>query len=101
MLTRSIVLALSDGPERAERALKEIESRWPEWDRPYLVHALLLEQTEPREAQRRLQIALALGSRDLAARCAAARLAAAAMPDTGCSCAAGIRELLFPQCSQR
>ena len=60
----------------AEKALKEIESEWPEWDRPYLAHGLLLERSQPREAGRKLRTAIALGSQDPAARCALARLGA-------------------------
>jgi len=100
LLTRAMVLGLTDRSGDAEKALKEIESQWPEWDRPYLVHALLLERAQPREAQRKLQTALALGSQEPAARCAAARLASAARPDAGCSCTGGIYGLLFPQCAQ-
>jgi tetratricopeptide (TPR) repeat protein len=54
LLMRAIVLAFSDRQDSAEKAAKEIEAKWPEWDRPYLVHALLLERTQPRDAGSRL-----------------------------------------------
>ncbi len=97
-LTRAMVLALMDRTSEAIQVLREIESQWPEWDRPYLVHGLLLERDQPREAQRKLQTALALGSQEPAARCAVARLAPPAAEDPRCSCAKGIYDLLFPKC---
>ena len=97
LLTRAIVLGLADQNSSAERAVKEIESQWPEWDRPYLVHGLLLERSQPRAALQKLGAAIALGSTDPAARCALARLNSAAQ-DPQCSCAGGLYELLFPSC---
>ena len=99
LLTRAMVLALMDRAGEADKALKEIEWQWPEWDRPYLVHGLLLERDHPREARGKLQTALALGSREPAAHCAAARLASPAAVDPRCSCAKGIYDLLFPECT--
>jgi tetratricopeptide (TPR) repeat protein len=100
LLTQAIVLALMDRNGAADKVLKEIESQWPEWDRPYLVHGLLLERSQPGEAKRKLQTAVALGSRDLALRCAVARLTPSASPDRQCSCVSGLYELLFPRCAQ-
>lgn len=42
LLTEAIVLALDTHSVRAEQRLKRMEERWPEWDQPYRVHALLL-----------------------------------------------------------
>ena len=100
LLTQAIVLALMDRNAAAEKVLKDVESQWPEWDRPYLVHGLLLERTQPAEARRKLQTAAALGSSDLALRCAVARLTAAAAPGPQCSCATSLYDLLFPRCAQ-
>ena len=100
LLTRAIVLALMDRGGAADKVLKEIESQWPEWDRPYLVHGLMLERSQPGEARRKLQTAAALGSREFALRCAVARLTPGASPDPQCSCASGLYELLFPRCAQ-
>jgi len=44
LLTRAMVLALTERNNAAEQALNEIESQWPEWDRPYVVHGVLLEK---------------------------------------------------------
>ena len=100
LLTQAIVLALMDRNADAGKVLKDVESQWPEWDRPYLVHGLLLEHTQPVEARRKLQTAVALGSTDFALRCAVARLASSAPPAPQCSCVSRIYELLFPRCAQ-
>jgi tetratricopeptide (TPR) repeat protein len=102
ILINAIALALMDRNSAAERALKEIELRWPEWDRPYVVHGLLLERgARPRDARQKLQTAMALGSQDLAGRCALARLATSSNPDPQCACWVGLYELLFPSCDHR
>ena len=99
MLINAIALALMDRNSAAEQALKEIELRSPEWDRPYVVHGLLLERARPGDARRKLQTAIALGSRDPAASCALARLASASSnPDPQCDCRIGLYESLFPSC---
>jgi tetratricopeptide (TPR) repeat protein len=99
LLMSAIVLGLMEQNSGAEKALKEIESRWPEWDRPYLAHGLLLERgARPTEAKHKLQTAVALGSPDLAGRCAIARLAASPSPDPKCACQIGLYQLLFPSC---
>jgi thioredoxin-like negative regulator of GroEL len=102
MLINAIALALMDRNSAAEQALKEIELRWPEWERPYVVHGLLLERSaRPRDARQKLQTAIALGSQDPAGRCALARLAASSTPDPQCACRTGIYDLLFPSCEHR
>jgi len=99
LLTQAIVLALMERNAAAEKVLKDVESQWPEWDRPYLVHGLLLERSQPAEARHKLQTAGALGSRDFALRCAVARLTPTAPPAPQCSCVNGLYELLFPRCA--
>jgi hypothetical protein len=100
LLTQAIVLALMERNSAAEKVLKDVESQWPEWDRPYLVHGLLLERSQPAVARHKLQTAGALGSRDLALRCAVARLTPTAPPAPQCSCVNGLYELIFPRCAQ-
>ncbi len=100
-LTRAAVLALMNRFGSAEQSLKNIEALWPEWDRPYVVHGLLLEKQRPAEAKRKLETALGLGSTEPAATCALARLAATPAPDPKCACAKGLFELLFPACGNR
>lgn len=98
-LTKAAILGLSGQTAAAEKILKEIESEWPEWDRPYLAHGLLLERAQPREAARKLRTAAALGMKDAALGCALARVSGRE-PGAECSCAAGLNELLFPRCSR-
>jgi len=101
LLTRAIVCGLMDQNSAAQRALQEIQTRWPEWDRPYLVHGLVLERAgKPEEARQKLRTAQALGSRDLSVNCALARLSAAPAPDAQCACLTGLRQLLFPGCDK-
>jgi tetratricopeptide (TPR) repeat protein len=100
LLTRAAVLALMDRRGAAEAALKEIESWWPEWDRPYLVHGLLLEKSQPRVAKQKIQTAIALGSKDPAARCTIARIESGPSSDPMCACAGGVYEILFPRCGR-
>jgi len=97
-LLRAIVLGRTDQSLAAEKALKEIESEWPEWDRPYLAHGLLLERSQPLEAGRKLRTTIALGSQDPAARCALDRLSAATPSDPQCGCKVGLYALLFANC---
>jgi tetratricopeptide (TPR) repeat protein len=98
-LTKAIVLGLMDQAPAAEKVIKEIESSWPEWDRSYLVHGLLLERTgRPRDARQKLQTAAALGSQDPSLRCALARLASTPNPGSECTCLTGLEQLLIPGC---
>ncbi len=98
-LTKAIVLGLMDRTPAAEKVLREIESSWPEWDRAYLVHGLLLERTgRPREARQKLQTAAALGSQDPSLGCALARLASGPKPGPECTCLTGLEQLLIPGC---
>jgi tetratricopeptide (TPR) repeat protein len=99
LLMKAIVLGLMDQFSESDKMLKEIESRWPEWDRPYLVHGVLLERgARPKEARQKLEIAIALGSLDLAGRCALARLAASPSTDPRCACQAELYQLLLSSC---
>jgi len=83
----------------AEKTLREIELRRPEWDRAYLAHGLLLERSaRPGEARLRLQAAVALGSRDPGLRCALARLAGAPNSSPECRCLTGLEQLLISSC---
>jgi Flp pilus assembly protein TadD len=99
LLMKAIVLGLTGRDAESEKTLRQLEYRWPEWDRTYIVHGLLLErQARTTEARQKIQTAIALGSPDLAPRCAAARLAGSPAPDPKCGCVKGLYELLFPAC---
>ena len=101
LLTSAIVLALENRDSAAEKTLREVEAQWPEWDRPYVAHGLLLERRgKPAEAAQRFRTAVALGSPEPAARCALARLSLTRSSDPQCACAAGLYELLLGGCAQ-
>jgi tetratricopeptide (TPR) repeat protein len=102
LLTQAIVQSLTDQTALAEKTIREIESRWPEWDRAYEVHGLLLERGgRAAEARQRFETAIVLGSQDAGARCALARVAGSANRDPACACASGMEEMLFPSCKGR
>jgi tetratricopeptide (TPR) repeat protein len=99
MLTQAIILALMERTQDAEHTLKQIESRWPEWDRAYAAHGLLLESTgHTSEARRKLQMASVLGSKEVVTNCALARLGGVSDLDARCACVTGLRDLLVPAC---
>ena len=100
LLVKAIVTALMSQGSGAEQLLKEIESRWPEWDRAYLVHGLLLERAGRRnEAAQKLRTATALGSTDPGGNCALARLSESPPPDQRCGCLRGFEEWIFASCT--
>lgn len=99
MLVKAVVLAALQESAEAVKVVKEIETRWPEWDRAYVMQGLLLERdAKLSEARRSFQIALALGTREPAAQCALARMAGPPPPDASCSCLPGIFESFFISC---
>ncbi len=99
-LTKAVMLGLMGRNSEAEKALREIELRWPEWDRAYLVHGLFLERAgRSAEARQRLQTAVALGSQDPSLRCARARLAGEPHPAPECACLTGLEHVLLPGCA--
>jgi tetratricopeptide (TPR) repeat protein len=51
--------------EEAKKVLAQIESRWPAWDRPYLVHGMILQdELKSKPAKQMLDLAIALGCRE-------------------------------------
>ncbi|MCC6342847.1 MAG: tetratricopeptide repeat protein [Bryobacterales bacterium] len=99
LLIQAAALYSSGRMAEAEKKIREIETRWPEWDRGYLAHGLLLEQSGRRaEARRRLQTAAALGATGLSVECAIFRVSGAAAPKTACGCAGGLWASLFGNC---
>lgn len=70
-LTHAVAEGLSGRTEQAAAMLRRIEARWPEWDRPWIVHGLLLKESKRlAEAAAKFRTAAALGSREDAAACA-------------------------------
>ncbi len=99
MLTKAVILGLMERITDAEKAIREVELRWPEWDRAYLVHGLLLEEAgRLKEARQSLQVAVTLGSQDSSLQCALARLSGATEPAPACACKNGLEQVLFPGC---
>lgn len=100
LLLKAIVMGLLHRFPAAEQTLREIELRWPEWDRAYLTHGLVLElAARPSEARQRFQTAAALGSRDPSLACALARSAGAPEPAPECACLTRLEQMLFPRCA--
>jgi Flp pilus assembly protein TadD len=101
-LELAIALALSGNNADAQKTLKEIEARWPNWNRAYLAHGLLLEESgRLEEARGRIRTAVELGSREAAAGCAMARLEGADASRLDCRCQKGLRGLVLPDCGAR
>ncbi|HVN77540.1 MAG TPA: tetratricopeptide repeat protein [Terriglobia bacterium] len=65
LVVQAITLNLSKQPEEAKESLTRLQSRWPEWDFPYVVHGSILEvQQRSEEARPLLENAVALGTTD-------------------------------------
>jgi tetratricopeptide (TPR) repeat protein len=63
LLAECVALILVHRESDAEKLLAEIQARWPEWDRSYLLNGILLQmQLKPGEARRMLETAIALGA---------------------------------------
>lgn len=74
-LRAAIDTALQGNTAAALELLRRIESRWPEWDRPWVAHGLLLKQARRTvEAASKFRTAQALGSRDDLSACATLRV---------------------------
>jgi tetratricopeptide (TPR) repeat protein len=85
LLMRGMILALAGRPSEAERQFALVETRWPEWNRGYLAHALALERvSRTADARRKLRTAMALGAKDALAQCAYARITGASAPECVC-----------------
>lgn len=62
-LTRAVGLAILHQDDPAAAALTKMESLWPEWDLPYLVHGVILSyRLRGTEAKPLLKTAIALGA---------------------------------------
>jgi tetratricopeptide (TPR) repeat protein len=63
LLAQAVTLELLRHGTDAQNLLAKLESRWPEWDRPYLLGGILLEiQLKSAEARQTLETAIALGA---------------------------------------
>jgi tetratricopeptide (TPR) repeat protein len=65
LLSRAILCALLTQREEAEKALAEMELRWPDWGRPYLVNGIILVNIgRLAEAKSLLRASINLGDPD-------------------------------------
>jgi tetratricopeptide (TPR) repeat protein len=63
LLAQAVTLAIIPRDQEAQEILAKIQTRWPEWDRPYLVNGIILEiQLRSAEAVQVLDTAIALGA---------------------------------------
>jgi tetratricopeptide (TPR) repeat protein len=63
LLAQAVTLELLRRGVDAQNLLVKLETRWPEWDRPYLLSGILLEiQLRSAEARQTLETAIALGA---------------------------------------
>ena len=63
LLAQAVTLAVIPRDDDALKLLAKMQSRWPEWDRPYLVNGMILEiQLKSAEALPLLETAIALGA---------------------------------------
>lgn len=62
-LTHAIALELSRRTEAALKEIAEIQARWPEWERTYVIKGIVLDiNKKPAEARQALETAVALGA---------------------------------------
>jgi hypothetical protein len=94
-----VALAVAGETSAAEKGMREIEAKWPEWERPYLLHGVLLERTLPVEARQKFQTALALGLSGEMMRCAEARVDPSRAFDAKCTCFTGVLDWFEEACS--
>ncbi len=65
MLMKAIVLEFLKFNDDAARQLSTMESLWPEWYLPYLIHGIILQnQRQAKESKQLLETAIALGGKE-------------------------------------
>jgi tetratricopeptide (TPR) repeat protein len=63
LLAQVVVMELLQRRTDAQKLLTKLQTRWPEWNRPYLLNGILLEiQLKSTEARQMLETAIALGA---------------------------------------
>ena len=97
-LSRVAVLSKLNRNEQARQSVREVEARWPQWDRPYAAEAVLLQQAgRSGEAKARFEIASTLGADDPVTTCLSKRFNSGAIGGD-CSCLSGIWSILSGNC---
>lgn len=65
LLSQALLYALLHRQEDAEKTLAELELRWPEWGRPYLINGIIVvNHARFSEAKSLMETAIALGDSD-------------------------------------
>jgi tetratricopeptide (TPR) repeat protein len=63
LLAQAVTLDLLRRTDACDTLLSQIQARWPEWNRPYLLKGMLLQtRVEPAQARKALDTAIALGA---------------------------------------
>jgi tetratricopeptide (TPR) repeat protein len=63
LMAKAVTLELLQRRTDAQIMLTDLQTRWPEWDRPYVLNGMLLEiQLKSAEARQMLETAIALGA---------------------------------------
>lgn len=63
LIAQAVTLAVMTRDDDAQKLLANMQTRWPEWDRPYLLNGIILEiQLKSAEALSLLETAIALGA---------------------------------------
>jgi tetratricopeptide (TPR) repeat protein len=97
LLAKVGALQASGKEQEALRVLKDVERRWPEWDRPYLLDALLLAgKNHVADAREKIQIARALGAENHISTCIQEYVTAPSRQTAECSCVPGVFAVFFP-----
>jgi len=91
------VLALNNEINRAQKELVQIEFRWPEWRRVYLLHGILLRQSGQLQAGlRKFQMAVALDPKSDVTQCIREETQTHGV--SKCVCLGTIRDFLLSDC---
>ncbi|HUS05023.1 MAG TPA: tetratricopeptide repeat protein [Bryobacteraceae bacterium] len=99
LLRLALALAVQGDSLAAEKRLREIEAKWPEWERAYLLHGVILERVRPAEARQKFRTAVALGIAGGVGECAKERIEPSHRPDLNCACFAGPLDWFRGECS--
>ncbi len=100
ILMQAVILTATDRMPEAQKIIRNIELRWPEWARAYVADGLVLARLgNTGEAVRKLQVAAALSPDDEGLRCVQARIAGPQnMVEHKCACGNDVFGLLPALC---
>lgn len=65
LLVEAMSYSLTGHSAEGQKLLEQMESRWPEWEQPYLMEGIILvDHSHPRQAKSRLETAIQLGAHE-------------------------------------